>query len=178
MNYKGSIDLLKLNGATLASIEVAPGVVKNCVVVPVEWNDIQVPANAEGKPTGAYMNIREWETGDAFRKACVERNADKPDYVAPSHQLEVSYSEDFRKAAIAAAVKRLKADASFMAANPSEEAIEKEAKYSVSNKARLGHITPMQPKPQQQYQGAAPAATAGAYTPPAEAAGPVDDLPF
>lgn len=177
MNQKSSIDLLGLVGAQVKS-DVINGKPVNLIVIPVAWNDISVTVDTNGTPNHAYLNMREWETNEKFRKACEANHAGEEDYIAPSHQISVSYSEEFEKAAIASAEKRLRADATFMAKNPTDEDIKREARYAVSNKARIGYVTPLKRREPTAYQGVAPAMQAtGAYIPTTEAQ-PGDDLPF
>lgn len=178
MNNKSSIDLLALVGAQLMSVEIN-GKKVNAVVVPTAWNDISVTADkTTGLPNHAYLNMREWETSQKFKDACMQNHLGETDYVAPSHQIAVSYTTDFEQKAVAAAEKRLRADATFMAKNPSEEDIKKEAKYAVANKSRIGYVTPLKPAAAPAYTGAAQTAQGiGAYTPNNEVS-PEDDLPF
>lgn len=177
MNQKSSIDLLGLVGAQVKS-DVINGKPVNLIVIPVAWNDISVTVDTNGTPNHAYLNMREWETNEKFRKACEANHAGEEDYIAPSHQISVSYSEEFEKAAIASAEKRLRADATFMSKNPTDEDIKREARYAVSNKARIGYVTPLKRREPTAYQGVAPAMQAtGAYIPTTEAQ-PGDDLPF
>lgn len=177
-NFKGSVDLLKLNGAQVVTIEVN-GKPQTVVAIPTGWNDIAVTSDTEGKPKGAYLNLRAWETNEKFRKACLERD---PEQEPPTHQIQVSYREEFQNAAQLAAEKRLRADDSYMAKNPSEEDILKEAKYAVSNKSRIGTLTAMVKKEAPAYTGQAPVAATGAWAPPAVDengnVNPGDDLPF
>lgn len=177
MNQKSSIDLLDLVGAQIKS-DVINGKPVNYVVIPVAWNCIGVTTDSNGNPNHAFLNMKEWETSEKFRKACEANHAGEEDYIAPSHQISVSYTEEFEKAAIAAAEKRLRADATFMAKNPTDEDIKREARYAVANKARIGYVTPMKRREPTEYQGVAPAMQAtGAYIPTTEAQ-PGDDLPF
>lgn len=177
-NFKGSIDLLKLKGAELRSIDIN-GTVRNVVVVPVDWNDIYVPIdNTTAAPSGAYLNLRAWETNEKYRQAAMESNSGKENFVAPSHHLVVNYGEDSTKKAIDSITERLKKDPTYMSTNPSAEDIAKKAKFTLSNAAQLGKLTPLQPKQQQTYTSAAPIANTGAYTPPAMDASIPDDLPF
>jgi len=177
-NLKGSVDLLKLLGAKVVSIEVN-GKPQTVVAIPTGWNDIKVTADDQGNAKAAYLNLRAWETKDNFRKACLERD---PEQEPPTHQLQVSYTEAFDNKAKLAAEKRLRADAEYMAKNPSEEDILKEAKYSVSNKSRIGTLTAMPKKEAPAFAGQAPAAAAGEWKPPAVDENghviPGDDLPF
>ena len=182
-NFKGSINLMQLMGAKVVSMEIN-GKPMNCVCIPTGWNDIRVTADkATNQPNGAYLNLRGWGTSPKFRQACEKNNADKEGYVAPSHQLHNSYSEEFQKAAIASAEARLRGDEEFMAKNPSEEDIKKQASYAVNDKSRIGTVTPLERKEPEAFAGqAAPAQGVGGWTPPAvDAEGnvlPGDDLPF
>lgn len=181
-SFKGSVNLLSLLGAEVVSMEVN-GVVRNVVAIPVGWNDITVTVNeTTQKPNAAYLNLRAWETSDSYKKVCIERNDDKDDYVAPSHQIQVNYGADFQEAAQKAAAARLSKDEAFMAKNPTEETIALQAKYEVSNKSRIGTLTPLAKKQPQQYNGQAASANAGSWVPPAPGSDghvePTDDLPF
>ncbi|MDD3037946.1 hypothetical protein [Bacteroides sp.] len=182
-NYKGSINLMQLMGAKVVSMEVN-GKPMNCVCIPVGWNDIAVTADkTTNEPNGAFLNLRGWETGANFRKACEERNTDKEGYVAPSHQISVSYTESFQEAAQKSAEARLRNNAEFMKNNPTDDDIKKQAKYDVSNKSRVGTLTPLERQQPTAYAGQSPAAqVAGQWTPPTvDAEGhviPGDDLPF
>lgn len=179
-SYRAGQDLLKLVGTRVVSMEVN-GKAENFICIPARFNDITINADSNGQPRSAYLNFNLWATNDRFRKACMERNADKQNYQAPSHELAVSYSEDFLAAACRAAEKRLRADAAYMAKNPSEEEIKKQARYDVNNRARMGYATMIQPKAAPTYQNVAPAATnVGAYQSPTtdQPIAPEDDLPF
>ena len=181
-NFKGNINLMQFVGAKVVSMEVN-GALMNCVCIPVVWNDIHVTADkTTNQPNGAYLNIRAWGTAAKFRQACEANNTDKEGYVAPSHQLSISYSEKFQKDAVAAAEKRLRKDEEFMAKNLSEEEIQKQALYAVNNKSRFGTLTPLERQQPETYTGqAAPAQGVGEWTPPTENdenSQQIDDLPF
>lgn len=181
-NLRESINLMQLVGAKLISVD-NNGKPLNGIFIPVEHNDIPVFTNpTSGEITGVYLNMLGWETNASFRHACEERNAGKEGYVAPSHQLSVSYGEDFQQYAESCALKRLQNDSEFMAKNPSEEEIKKQASYAVNKKRRIGTVTPMEKKQPTPYTGHAPATTAGVWIPPAvDANGNTeipDDLPF
>lgn len=181
-SFRGSINLLSLLGAEVVSMEVN-GKVRNVVAIPVGWNDITVTMNeTTQKPNAAYLNLRAWETNDAYKKACVEKNADKEGYIAPSHNMQVSYSETFQENAQKAATARLIKDETFMAKSPTEEAIAQQAKYDVSNKSRIGTLTPLARKQPAQYTGQATQTSAGAWVAPAAGqdghVNPDEDLPF
>lgn len=179
MNNQSSIDLLALMGAQLRSVEIN-GKPQNCVIIPVHWNCVKVTENKETHlPNHAYLNMREWETSQKYKDACMERNADKEGYVPPSHQISVSYTEEFEKAARLSAEKRLRSDSDYMSGHPSDEDIEREAKYAVSNKARIGFVTPLKRMEQPIFTGRAKSAQGvGDYAPFDGEVNPGDDLPF
>lgn len=179
MNQKSSIDLLALAGAELMSIE-KDGKKMNCVVIPVEWNCVGVTVDERtGVPGHAYLNMREWETSQKFKEACMQNHQGEDGYMPPSHQISVSYTEDFEKKAKAAAMKRLRQDAEFMTKNPTEDDIKREAAYAVSNKARIGYVTPLKRREPIAYTGTAPSASVvGGYATASGEAEMNDDLPF
>lgn len=178
-NFKGSINLLSLVGSKLASMEIE-GKQRNVVVVPVDWNDIFVSASQDGsKPTGAYLNLRAWPVGNKYRQTCMERNAGKENYTAPTHQLQVSYGKSLQTAAERAVTKKLKNDPDFMKTNPSEEDISREARNRVNNRSRIGTLTPLDMKPIE-FSATAPSSSFGEYAanPQQGPVSPDDDLPF
>lgn len=175
MNYKGSLDLLKMRGARLVSIEI-DGRPCNVVAVPVGYNDISVVAGQDGEPRSAYLNFRMWTVPEAFKKACRDRNAEVDGYEPPSHQMKVSYREEFQERAIASAEKRLRADKDYMKSKPSDEEIAKAARYAVLDAAGIGTITPLQPQPRAEYNAPAPTAQSAGYQ--SNEVDPADDLPF
>lgn len=178
MNNKASFDYLKLLGAEVRSVEVN-GKPMNCVVIPVAWNGIKVTADSTtGKPSAATQYLREWETNQKYKEACIANNTDKPDYMPPSHHIAVSYSEELEKAYKRRIEARLRADEKFMATNPTEDDIKKKVSYELSNQTRIGTVTPMKRQEAPVYTGTAPTATTGAYVPPPAEVNPGDDLPF
>lgn len=179
-NFKGSINLLQLIGAEVRSMEIA-GSKRNVVIVPVDWNDIAVTTDqSTNKPNAAYMNLRAWETNNKFRQTCIEHNADKEDYVPPTHQIQNSYSLNFQEAAQKSVEARLREDEKFMAKNPSDDEIKTKAKNEVSNKSRIGMLTPLTRKQPQPYTEQAEEAVAGEWQPSTaeQEQKPIDDLPF
>lgn len=177
-NAKASMDYLKLVGAQVKSVDIN-GKMMNCVVIPVDWNGIKVRHDAEAdKITSATQYTREWTTNQKFRDACMANHQGDPDYVAPSHQISVSYPEELEKAYLARHEALVRKDERFMATNPTEEAIKQEAKNRLSNQTRIGYVTPIKPREAPVFTGDAPVATTGAYVPPATEVQPGDDLPF
>lgn len=76
-------------------------------------------------------------------------------------------------------MKRLRQDTEFMAKNPTEDDIKREAAYAVSNKARIGYVTPLKRREPATYTGTAPSASvAGGYVATSGEADMNDDLPF
>jgi hypothetical protein len=177
-NFKGNINLMQFLGAEVRSMKIG-GTVHNVVVIPVDWNDINITTDKTTlKPNAAYMNLRAWETNDKFRQSCMEHNADKEDYTAPTHQIQNSYSQDFQELALKSAEARLRKDDKYMAENPSDDDIKTKARNEVSNKSRIGTLTPLARKQPQPYTGQAEAASAGEWQPPTENQEVKDDLPF
>ena len=177
-NQSTTFNYLKLRGACIRSVEIQQGKVMNCVVIPIEWNDIFVPVPEQGAPTVASSRLSHFGVHENFRQKCINDHPNDPNYIPPSHNVQISYSEEFRNKAIDLTVKRVKEDAAFMAKNPSEEDIRKEAGYRVSNGSRVGYTYPMRKSTPSTYSSAAPIANTGAYTPPAMDASIPDDLPF
>lgn len=183
-HLKGGINLMQFAGAELRSMEIN-GKLQNVVVIPVAYNNINVTCHKEtGTLNGAYINVRGWMTNEKFRNACMERNASIQGYEPPSHQLSLSFTEEFTNAAFAAAERRLRATESFMKDKPTDEDIAKAARIEVKNKLRIGTLTPLESSPAPTYTGSAPSATTGGYVAsPGGDGGSVvpsdlDDLPF
>lgn len=181
-NLKGNINLMQLVGAQVVSMEVS-GKSMNCICIPVAWNDIYLTADrTANQPNGAYLNIRAWGTSAKFRQVCEANNTDREEYVAPSHQVSVSYSENFQKAAVAAAETRLRNNKEFMEKNLPDEEIKKQAHYAVSNKSRIGTLTPLERQQPETYAGQAKPAQGVSEWIPSMTDGdntqPSDDLPF
>lgn len=179
MNNKANIDYLKLMGAQVMTVAIN-GKNMNCVVIPCAWNGIHVTADKEtGKPVGAYQNLREWETSAKFKQACVENHRDEEGYMAPSHQISVSYPEELETAYKKRIEERLRGDEAFMATNPTDEDIKKKASYELSNQTRIGYVTPLKRAEPAPYAGSAPTAqNVSNWSPASMEADVNDDLPF
>lgn len=179
MNNKASIDYLKLMGAQVMSVAIN-GKPMNCVVIPCAWNGITVTADEKtGQPRSAFQNLREWETSQKYRAACLDNHKDEEGYQAPSHQISVSYSEELENAYKKRIEERLRADATFMATNPTDEDIKSKVSIEVRNQTRIGYVTPLKKAEPQPFMGAAQSAgNTGAYVPPPTEVNPGDDLPF
>lgn len=179
MNNKASIDYLKLMGAQVMSVEVN-GKRMNCVVIPCAWNGISVTADEKtGQPRSAFQNLREWETSAKYRQACLDNHKDEEGYQAPSHQISVSYSEELDNAYKRRIEERLRADAAFMATNPTDDDIKAKVTIELRNQLRIGYVTPLKRAEAPAYAGSAPVAQNVSDWSPASAEANVDDdLPF
>lgn len=177
-HLRGSINLMQFLGAEVRSMEIG-GSVHNVVVIPIDWNDINITTDkTTQKSNAAYINLRAWETNDKFRQTCMEHNADKEDYIAPTHQIQNSYSQQFQELALKSAEARLRKDDKYMAENPSDDDIKTKARNEISNKSRLGTLTPLARKQPQSFTGQAEAASAGQWQSPTGDQNVKDDLPF
>lgn len=106
-NFSGLMNLLGFKGARVFTNLDADHPQMAYVCIPVPYNDIQL--SADGKYASARVFMA--ETNDKFRQACIQRKQQSGDdmtgYTPPSHQMEVSFSPEFRQRALAAACKRL-----------------------------------------------------------------------
>lgn len=106
-SFSGNINLLGFKGAKVFTNLDAQHPQMAYVCIPVPYNDIQLSQD------GKYANARVFmaETNDKFRQACIQRKQQSGDsmegYMPPSHQMEVSFSPEFRQRALEAARKRL-----------------------------------------------------------------------
>lgn len=106
-NFSGSLNLMGFKGARVFTNLDAQHPQMAFVCIPVPFNDIQLSQD------GRYANARVFmaETNDKFRQACIQRKQQSGDdmtgYMPPSHQVEVSFSPEFRQRALEAARKRL-----------------------------------------------------------------------
>lgn len=109
-SFYGNIDLMKLKGAKLLTGLDEKKKDRVYVCIPVAWSEIKTTQDAQGN-THARLSVNLWETGAKYRQACIAgkqaRGEDVSNYIPPSHQMEVGYSEDFRTKAEEAARKRL-----------------------------------------------------------------------
>lgn len=173
-NFSLTADLLKFIGAEVCSLNFK-GKVRNCIIIPVDWNDIDVKVNDKNKPVAAPVYLRGWEAREAYIKACKEKHSDDKDYVAPSHLLDMNWREDFMNKAVETVYKRLKSDP--QNATVSDEELKDKALYEVRGKLRVGTMRVLVKREQPTLQGdASPLQDA-----PQEYAQEVDgsdDLPF
>jgi len=187
-SFNGSIDLMQLKGAKLLSGINPDRPQQNYVCIPVDWNEINITQDKQhSEHFYANMRVNLWPVNENFRKACIDRRIQRGDsvegYNPPSHQMELGYSQDFQKKAREAAKKRLVKEHPDW--NPDEN--QNQELYRAIYEAvrvRLGSFYTNIPKPQQTYQGTAPAASGiSGYVPAAtDAQDPyqmnTDDLPF
>lgn len=175
-NYSLSVDLLKFIGAEVCSLDFK-GKKRNCIIIPVNWNDIEVKVDNNGKPAAAPVYMRGWETKESYVKACKEKNADNPDYVAPSHTIDLNWREEFMNQAVETVYNRMKADP--QSAGMSEEDLRKKALYEVRNKLRVGNMKTLIKREQPTLQGdAAPLNAAPQEFSKEVVVDEKDDLPF
>lgn len=106
-SFSGNINLLGFKGAKVFSGLDQQHPNQLFVCIPVGWNDIQL--SQDGKYASARVFMA--ETNDKFRQACIQRKQQSGDdmtgYMPPSHQMEVSFTQEFRQRALEAARKRL-----------------------------------------------------------------------
>lgn len=179
MDYKVNINYMKLIGAQVMSVDIN-GKKMNCVVIPCDWNGIKVTADKEtGKPRGAYQNITERTYGQKYIESCRANHQGEEGYVAPSHEIRVSYPKALREAYVKRQAELLRADKEYMATNPTDKDIESKAGTLVANRSSIGNATPIPENEAPAFVGSAPAAIGtGAYVPPPAEVNPEDDLPF
>lgn len=175
-NFSLSVDLLRFVGAEVCSLDFK-GKKRNCIIIPVNWNDIEVKVDNNGKPAAAPVYMRGWETKESYVKACKEKNADNPDYVAPSHTIDLNWREEFMNQAVETVYNRMKADP--QTAGMSEEDLRKKALYEVRNKLRVGNMKMLAKREQPTLQGdAAPLNAAPQEFSKEVEVDEKDDLPF
>lgn len=179
MNYSQSIDLLKFVGAQVASVKIQ-GKKRNCIIIPAEWNEITITQDDQGRPSGAWSNLRNWEASKNYVQACKENHKEDENYRAPSHQTAIGYSQEFREKAEKAAYERLAKDPQH--AGKPEDELKKMARYAVNDKTRIGTMTALEPKQPQAFTGQATAVGTTDWVPPTVDENgnvmPGDDLPF
>lgn len=107
MNFSGTENLLAFKGAKVFTGLDQQRPQMAWVCIPVPFNDIELSADGKYANVGIFMQ----ETNDKFRQACIQRRQMSGDpmegYMPPSHQVEVSFSKEFRERAMEAARKRI-----------------------------------------------------------------------
>ena len=187
-SFSGSINLLGFKGAKVFTNLDAQKPQVAYVCIPVPYNDILL--SADGKYASARVFMA--ETNDKFRQACIQRKQQSGDdmtgYIPPSHQMEVSFSPEFRQRALEAARKRLVSEhPEWTGADLEDPEQNKDLKNAMYDavRCRLGSMYCHQ-RPSQSAAAAPAAATAAqgaqGWTPqegqPFPAADETDDLPF
>ena len=106
-NFSGTENLLAFKGAKVFTGLDQQRPQMAWVCIPVPYNDIELSADGKYANVGIYMQ----EPNDKFRQACIQRRQMSGDpmegYMPPSHQVEVSFSKEFRERAMEAARKRI-----------------------------------------------------------------------
>ena len=187
-NFSGNLNLMGFKGAKVFSNLDPQHPNLLFVAIPVPFNDIQLSQD------GRYANARVFmaETNDKFRQACIQRKQQSGDdmtgYLPPSHQMEVSFSPEFRQRALEAARKRLVSEHPEWTGadleDPERNTDLRNAMYDAV-RCRLGSMYCHQRPSATQPAAAAPAATAAqgaqGWTPQDGQPFPAqeeDDLPF
>lgn len=193
-SFSGNIDLMKLKGAKLLSME-DNGKPRNYICVPLDINEISVVENNQTHEQMARLRVNIWPYNDAYgnaiRQKALQRGDDPNKVDIPSHEMTVNYSPGFVKAyAKAVAKKVIDADGGkhpeWASQDPTDEntalykAVRNRMNYRISNL----YLRTAQPTQQQGF--AAPMAQGvGGYTAPQPnddpfSSAPVyeDDLPF
>lgn len=106
-NFSGKINLLGFKNAQLMTGIDPDHPAMLHVCIPVPYNDISVSRDGKYANASIYMA----ETSDKFRHACIQRRQQAGDemdgYMPPSHQVEVSFSREFRERALQSAKRRI-----------------------------------------------------------------------
>lgn len=79
MNLQGSIDLLKLDLAGIATIKG-----KKCLIIPIQENDIYISINENLKPKAAYLGVNIYERRETGK-------------FGETHNVKQSFSKEFRE---------------------------------------------------------------------------------
>lgn len=193
MNYRQSINLMLLRGAQLCSATIN-GQKVNVVMIPVQENHISVTVDPQTRqPKDAYLNLIADEPGNAYYDKILREN---PKANIPSHMLYNNPLPDARKRLDALMEQKLRNDAKYMATNPTDEEIAKQARYHVRRALYIGRAYSL--GQQNEFRGTAPQADTSAYQPTGQEGGvqqavpqdngqaqrltsninPGDDLPF
>lgn len=106
-NFSGNLNLMGFKGARVFTNLDPQKPQMAWVCIPVPYNDIQLAQDCKYANARVFMS----ETNEKFRQACIQRKQQSGDdmtgYMPPSHQMEVSFSPDFRQRALEAARKRI-----------------------------------------------------------------------
>ena len=160
MNYRQSINLMLLRGAQLCSATIN-GQKVNVVMIPVQENHISVTVDPQTRqPKDAYLNLIADEPGNAYYDKILREN---PKANIPSHMLYNNPLPDARKRLDALMEQKLRNDAKYMATNPTDEEIAKQARYHGRRALYLGRAYSL--GQQNECRGTAPQADTSAYQP-------------
>lgn len=160
MNYRQSINIMLLRGAQLCSATIN-GQKVNVVMIPVQENHISVTVDPQTRqPKDAYLNLIADEPGNAYYDKILREN---PKASLPSHMLYNNPLPDARKRLDALMEQKLRNDAKYMATNPTDEEIAKQAHYHVRRALYLGRAYSL--GQQNEFRGTAPQADTSAYQP-------------
>lgn len=173
-NFSFAGDLLKFIGSDVCSLNYK-GKMRNCIIIPVDWNDIKVVVDDKNKPISAPFYGRNWEVNKAYIEACMRKHDGDPNYKAPSHTMNLVWSEEFMNKAVDSAYNRMKGDP--QNEGISDEELKKKALYEIRNKLRFGSMKVLASREQPTLQGDA----SPLQEDPQEYAQEVDakdDLPF
>lgn len=193
-SFYGSIDLLKLKGARLLSGIDEKHPQMNFVCIPiVNYSGVSLQQNRDGSGFRAQLPVNLWPVSDRYRQIVIQnkisRGEDVNGYNPPSHQMEVSYPQEFREKAMEAAKKRILTEHPDWKDSPEHE---KELKNEIYNAVRIrlgnitAHIAQQYQQTAQPTQAAAPSQPPLDYVPPQydNNGNPIDesyegdDLPF
>lgn len=85
MNQKLSLNLLKLKSAGVTKITGKTGAVKECLIIPIEDNQLYVSKTEEGKPKGVFLDLTLWEN-------------QTPSQYGDTHYCKQNFSKEYREA--------------------------------------------------------------------------------
>lgn len=163
MNYRISLNLMRLRGAKLCSVTL-DGKPVNCLVVPVQDNHISVTVDPKTRqPKDAYFNLLADAPSDAYYDKVLHEN---PNAKLPRHMVYNNPSQESRKRMEKHMEQKLRNDQQYMAQHPSDDDIAKRAKYGLRNELYLGRAYSLEA--QNEYRGSAPKAETGDYQPTKE----------
>lgn len=187
-SFYGSLDLLKFKGAKLLSGLDEKHPEMNYVCIPiVNYSGVSLLKGHDGNMR-ANVPLNYWPVSERYRQAIIankqSRGEDISRFNPPSHQVEVSYSQEFREKALEAAKKRILTEHPDWKDNPEHE---KELKSEMYNavRIRLGNITAHVEwgssgygSPSNGYQQAPAAQNAQPWTPPTVDADGNEQMPY
>ncbi len=139
MNFRGSINLLNLKGAQILNVTLPNGRTEPCIVVPAAYNDMIRPRkDGNGMEIIPYVNFRAFPPHPNYIAACQRNHAGEENYVLPSHSMKVSFTEDFRNRASAAAERRIRKE------NPTITDADLQKQVAAAVNISLGDLIPVE----------------------------------